>query len=225
MEKETMLGRIVSALISVPAEMLGTLLDLVNRLAGKQGQKTWNNLKHLLRGEFEVKLLPLIQWYSTTTTSATTEQFVAKDKFFNDLIREVKFYGIWDIFQHWFLDGKGKTEEPLDEQELRFGNLTKPAQHLPQKEGDIAIIPELGGEARAETTLTELWDLLIRQANGEDGVLLINGNANIFYIRDVKGVLRSVSVMWCNVAWYVRASSVGDLRGWDVGARIFSRNS
>jgi len=47
-----------------------------------------------------------------------------------------------------------------------------------------------------------------KQKNGEDGVLLNNGYANIFYIRDQNGVLRAVRVYWDDGSWRVYAHGV-----------------
>jgi len=169
------------------------------------------------RAKLEVKLVQILNWIGTTTISATTEKFVAKDKFRKDS-KEVKFYGIWNNFTEWFLSGNGKIEEPIDEKELRYGKLIKSSVDGP-------IVEELGGEAKAETTLTELHDLLKKQANGEEGDLLTNGYANIFYVKDTSGVLRAVYVYWYGGCWDVRARSVEDPHGWLVGSRVFSRNS
>jgi hypothetical protein len=49
--KETMLGRLMSVLASVPASMLGTLVDLVRKLSGDNGDQTHRMLKKMLRGE------------------------------------------------------------------------------------------------------------------------------------------------------------------------------
>lgn len=184
---------------------------LINKLGGIEGAKTF------LRGTVEIVVRKILDMLGTTTTSATTEKFVAKDKFREDS-QEVKFYGIWDNFTNWFLDGNGKIEEPLGEQVLRYGNLTKNSVDGP-------IIEELGCEAKAETTLTELYDLLKKQANGEEGDLLTNGYANIIYVRDISGVLRAVSVAWDGVGWRVYARSVEVPRDWRAGIRVFSRNS
>lgn len=217
MEKETMLGRIIPILTQVPAQMLGTLLDLLNRLVGEKGEETCKNLRHLLRGEFEIKLPALIRWLGTTRTSATTEKFVARDKFCRDS-KEVEFYGIWGNFTDWFLAGDGKIEESIGEQELRYGDLNKDSW-------DSFIIKELGGGTKAETTLTELYDLLKKQANGEEGKLLTNGYANIFYIQDSRSVLRAVYVDWSNGCWSVSASYVQNRHDLRAGSRVFSRNS
>jgi hypothetical protein len=172
------------------------------------------------RAKLEVKLIQILNWLGTTTTSATTEKFVAKEKFVKDS-KEVKFYGIWDNFTNWFLADDGKIEDPISEQMLRYGNLTTSSV-------DGLIIEELGGEAKAETTLSELYDLLKKQAKGEAGEagdLLTNGYANIFYIKDTSSVLRAVGVDWFVVGWSVSAFSVENSFDWNAGGRVFSRNS
>ena len=63
------------------------------------------------------------------------------------------------------------------------------------------------------------------QQNGEKGSLLTNGYANIFYIKDVNGVLRTVRVSWGGGGWYVYAYAVTHPNGWDDGHRVFSRDS
>lgn len=194
---------------------LGTVEAVFNKLGGLEGVEAF------LRGTVEIIMKSIIDWLGTTTTSATTEntteKFVAKKKFRIDS-KEVKFYGIWDNFREWFLSaGDGKTEDPIGEQTLRYGKLTKNSVDGP-------IIEELGGEAKAETTLSDLYDLLKKQANGEKGVLLINGYANIFYIRDQSGVLRSVYAGWSDGGWRVSAISVECPSEWNAGRQVFSRN-
>jgi len=83
----------------------------------------------------------------------------------------------------------------------------------------------LGGEAKAETTLFEMYQLLKKQASGGEGELLTNGYANIFYIKDMSGVLRAVSGNWGDGGWRVYAIAVEDPGDWDAGYRVFSRNS
>ena len=94
---------------------------------------------------------------------------------------------------------------------------------MPRKPGEAAIIPELGGETKVETTLSEMFSLIRKQPDGEEGVLLNNGWANILYIRDQNGVLRAVGVRWGDGGWGVDAGSVEDSGGWDAGHQVFSR--
>jgi hypothetical protein len=121
-------------------------------------------------------------------------------------------------FRSWFLSGEGKIEEPVGDKELRYGKLVKGTVDGP-------IIQELDGEAKAETTLSEVFALMEKQPNREDGVLLTNGWANIFYVKDIEGVLRAVLVDWSGDGWGVGARSVGSPDDWDAGGRVFSRNS
>src|SRR5690606_14742846 len=111
-----------------------------------------------------------------------------------------------------------KTEEPQGGRELRYGDLIKFSPDGP-------IIEELGGEAKAETTLSEMYGLLQKQSKGEDGVLLTDGRVNIFYVKDTSGVLRAVDVHWSGGGWFVSAYPVEFPVGWGVGHRVFSGNS
>lgn len=90
---------------------------------------------------------------------------------------------------------------------------------------DDLIIAELGGEEKAEITLTELFSLMRAQKNGDKGILLTNCNANIFYVRDIENVLCSVCLIWKDNGWYLDAYSIADQRPWGVDFRVFSRGS
>lgn len=173
------------------------------------------------------KLELLLDLVGTVTTSAATSKFVAKDRFVIDTSDEakVKISGFGNNFTKWFLSGDGKTEDPIGEQVLHCYKLRKAAHDVPHEEGERAIIPELGGEAKAETTLSEMFSLMEKQKNGEDGVLLNNGYANIFYIRYQTGVLRTVRVFWNDDGWHVIADSVEYPCRWYYGSQVFSRNS
>ena len=63
------------------------------------------------------------------------------------------------------------------------------------------------------------------QPNGENGNLLNNGWANIFYIKDINGTLRAVHVNWLDDGWFVFAHSVEYPNLWRADYRVFSRNS
>lgn len=153
----------------------------------------------------------------TSTIPATTEKFVARDKFVlgtgSDMAVKISFLG--DNVKSWFL---GKVEGP-------FPRSTLLVSKLAQSSLDEPIIQELGGEEKAEVTLTEIRQLMERQANGEAGTLLTNGFANIFYVRDISGVLRAVCVSWDGDGWRVGANSTSFPYGWGGGRRVFSRNS
>lgn len=170
-----------------------------------------------LRGTVEVVMTKIIDFVGTTTTSATTEKFIAKD-FFTTSNKEVKINNIDDQFTKWFLKGKGKIEDSIKEQELCYRDLRK-------RSVDGLIIEELGGKTKIETTLTELYNLLKRQSNGEESDLLTSGCSSIFFIKDAEGELRAVSVDWFDNGWWIYADPVGDSGDWPDGCRVFARNS
>ena len=173
--------------------------------------------KAFLQGSFEIVRIKIVDVIGTATTSTTADKFVAKDKFITDS-KGIKFKGISGNFTKWFLGGDGKIEEPIGEKVLRYGNLIKHSTDGP-------IMEELGGETKVETSLTELYDLLIKQSNGEEGVLLTNGHANIFWIRDIGGVMRTFFVCWESGYWLVYVYYNMNPRSWSAGTRVFFRSS
>jgi hypothetical protein len=210
----------------------GPLNQLIVNLGGQDGDQWEQQLKQFLRKEpcwtngqvtqvTEPKPTPsILELVSTIVVNATTGKLIAKERFVINTKRNapVKISYLGDNFKAWFLNGDGKTEDPISEQTLRYHKLR-------QSSVDGPIITELGGEAKAETTLSEMFSLMEKQKHGEDGVLLNNGWANIFYIKDGAGVLRAVRVDWCDGGWSVSADSVGNPDRWNVGYQVFSRNS
>ena len=210
----------------------GPLNQLIVNLGGQDGDQWEQQLKQFLRKEpcwtngqvtqvAEPKPTPsILELVSTIVVNATTGKLVAKEKFVRDTGRKakVKISYLGDNFTSWILSDSGKTEDPITEQTLRFHKLR-------QSSVDGPIIAELGGAEKSETTLSEMFALMEKQGKGEDGVLLNNGYANIFYIKDQNGVLRAVRVDWGGGGWFVNAFSVEDPSRWGVGGQVFSRNS
>jgi len=155
----------------------------------------------------------ILEFIGTVKIPATTEKFIAEDRFVIDRSDSapVKIFYLGDNFKKWFL---GKIEKPIEETILR-------CQKLRKSSVDDLIIAELGGKKKAETTLTEMFSLMERQPNDEDGILLTNG---IFYIRDINGVLCAVGCGWDGGGWLVYASSVDASVRWFGGSQVFSRN-
>ena len=210
----------------------GPLNQLIVNLGGQDGDQWEQQLKQFLRKEpcwtngnvtqvAQPKPTPsILELVSTVVVPATTGNLVAKEKFVRDTGRKakVKISYLGDNFTEWFLSVSGKTEDPITEQALRYHKLR-------QSSVDGPIIAELGGAEKSETTLSEMFALMEKQGKGEDGVLLNNGYANIFYIKDQNAVLRAVYVYWGGDGWDVLARSVvGPIR-WLGGYQVFSRNS
>jgi hypothetical protein len=226
------LGSLMRVLVTVPEDRLGLIQDFANKLAGSDGdtwfrqgklffrkEPCWTNgqVTHVAKPKPTPSILELV---STIVVSATTSKLVAKDKFVRDTGRKakVKISYLGDNFILWFLNGDGKTEDPISEQTLCYHKLR-------QSSMDGPIIAELGGAEKSEMTLSEIFSLMEKQGKGEDGVLLNNGKANIFCIKDSAGVLRTVLVSWFAAGWDIGARSVGSPLVWAGGCQAFSRNS
>lgn len=180
----------------------------------------------------ESSLLTLIG----TVKVQPTKRFVARDFFKVNTKKTapVKISYLSNNFKELFLD-KGEERPSASEAIPGDGPYRTPGvqnnnteialryQTLNQGSVDGPIIVELGGENRSETTLAEVFALMQKQANSEQGALLINGCANIFYVRDASGVLCAVGVHWDGDGWRVGACSVGNPDEWYAGCRVFSR--
>ncbi|MEK7607325.1 MAG: hypothetical protein AAB484_00130 [Patescibacteria group bacterium] len=231
---QDILGSLMRVLVTVPKNRLGLVLDIAHKfsLSDTEGEMWELNGKKFLRKEpcwskgkitqvMEQKpTSSIIEFISTIVVSATTSKFVAKEKFVCDTgcKAKVKISYLGGNFTEWFLSGNGKTEDPISEQKLRYHKLL-------QSLLDGPIITELGGEAKAETTLSELFSLMEKQGKGGHGVFFINGYANIFYVMDQNGMLRTVYVCWFDDGWNIYARPLEDMRRWKDGLQVFSRIS
>lgn len=130
----------------------------------------------------------------------------------NTAVAKVSVLG--DNFKNWFLT------------EVEGGpvGITLSYHQLLRKSVDELIIKELGGEAKVEASLVVVWHLMCQQRNREPGVLITNGEFNVFYVLDVDNVLRAVVVSWHGGGWDVSALSLMSPSGWDAGCRVFSHN-
>lgn len=183
---------------------LGQIEAIINKLGGMHGVKCF------LSGELVVKAAELLRNVAGAIPVSAILKFVVADKFTkNNKIVRFAYFG--DNFKRVML---GKVEENVSCAMLNVHTLVKASLDAP-------ILTELGN--RAETTLAYLHELLSKQPNGEDGVLLTNGYANIFYIRGTDDNFWAASAYWCGDGWGVYAYSVGYPRGWDAGSAVFSR--
>ena len=157
----------------------------------------------------------LLKSLGTVFIPATTERFVVKEKFVVNIEdnAQVKISYLGNNFEEWFF---GKVEEPAAVTTLRYAKLLKSSVDGP-------ILVEVGD--RAEVLLSQIFTLIEQQKNGESSVLLDNGYANIFYVRDASLALRAVLVDWDGDGWSVGAGSVDDPHAWSGDDQVFSRNS
>lgn len=172
----------------------------------------WERFQQIKKGVLTlvVKGSDLLKQVTTVAVRAV-KKFSAQNTF-GAAKPAIKLWYLGDNFKQYFL---GKVEKNVPAITLAAHQLTKASVDAP-------VLAELGD--RAETSLAHLWELLTKQANGEAGVLLTNGYANIFYIKDADGTLWAVLAFWhAGRGWRVSARSVGDPRRWRAGRQVFSR--
>jgi hypothetical protein len=151
----------------------------------------------------------LLEAVDTATIPASAQPFAVRDQF--ERPAGVKFSTVWNEFKKRFY---GKVEGPSPEARMRKYRLLAITPDAP-------IIAELGGEAVVETTVSAAFWLVGRQGRGQPGILQINGYANIFYVRDQKGILCAVRIGWDEEGWVIDAISVDDPLAWNGKHEIF----
>ncbi|TSC83492.1 MAG: hypothetical protein G01um101417_543 [Parcubacteria group bacterium Gr01-1014_17] len=159
------------------------------------------------------KETPLLE-FVTSVTVPGVDKFIAADHFkHGETVDGVRCY-LWEDFQKHFL---GKTEENVAGCDIRIHKLLKGSR-------DLGIRSEIG-EEKEEIKLANLWSMLKLQSKGESGALLINGYANIFYVRDTEGTLWAVSAYWRADyrEWRLFAYSIGYQNEWSAGYQVCSR--
>jgi hypothetical protein len=109
-----------------------------------------------------------------------------------------------------------KVEEPTQETKLCYSR----TRHIST---DKEIVAELGD--KKETKLAQLCALLKLQGNREEGALLTESinTPNIFYIRDVNGMLNMVQVGWDLRGWAIAATKFDPKHYHHAGERVFSK--
>lgn len=203
---------------------LGRIEAVWNKLGGEEG------VDRFLAGELivvekatmqppsEPKKKPL-EFISMVSIPARATPFVARDHFMVNAAEDaaVKISFVEEDFANYFL--KSHTgESPTAEFKLMVHRLSKVIV------GD-SIITELGGEGILEVPLSAVFSLMETQGKGEDGTLLTNRHANIFYVRDRAGALCVVGVRWLHGGWGVHAYPLEFSRKWFPGDQVFFRNS
>lgn len=204
----------------------GLLKDLCVKL-DKDPTKWEPALGRLLREEnpWEKLKFSILEPLKVVAELSKVDCFCAKDAFAitpdqDRKTAELVIGYLGSNFENVFLGDDCKIEENISEATIKVFKLNKDSVDRP-------IIAELGGEEVVETTLAHIYELMRRQGRGQEGILLVNGYANIFYVRDAKGILWAVYCNWVFVSdyWVVYARSVADSDGWCAGRRVLARDS
>lgn len=195
----------------------GLLSDLMDANFGQVNRDEFRKVLGLIPVEPKPAPVPQpILAHVTVVEVAGIGKFTAADHFKEDTSKKATVAIGWlgDNFKSHFL---GKIEENVPATTLRVHCLTRDSL-------DKDIRAELTPETE-ETTLTCLWNLLSKQPRGQKGILLTDGRANVFYIKDARGNLWAVGAGWDSPdgRWRVHAPSVTDPRGWLEGDQVFSR--
>lgn len=158
------------------------------------------------------KAVAVLALIATATASAVTERMDP-----NDFFQDCPGLYIFDDFK------------------IRVLPALRPFDSAPKADFSVSRLKQAANDTKIRKELSEnhlaewyhIATLITQQKNGEEGVLLTNGYANIFYMLGVNGEVFTVSVRWLSHVreWRVRAWQLGGRGQWFAGYQVFSRNS
>lgn len=139
------------------------------------------------------------------------------EKFNAKLFFQTKNFWFGDNFQKWILPKISKTVPVFQGKTAHFD--------LPTGMNDREIQKNLTNKNpfSVDEFVSVIQNKILKQPNGEDGELLNNGRANIFYVDLGDGTVVAVNVLWFSDGrtWDFRAHDLDDDR-WSAGFRAFS---
>jgi hypothetical protein len=141
----------------------------------------------------------------------TKDDFVVKEKFvvnYNEWGAPVKIFMINDEFLQWFGE---KVEKPRRKTKLYCYRLKQPS-NIGQ------IVCDLGGCEEIATKFSIIYSLMERHHSNRFffswGDLISNGPTNVFFIRDINGILRIIDMHWSSYGWTIWARPLSESRSW-----------
>jgi len=199
-------------------QIAGPLKDLLDKLSGAEGSEWVEALKKFLRKENPwpqvQKAAPDLLQLITTVTIPAIKTFSPEGRFQVGERDGVKIGWVGDNAKRLM---RGMVEEAVEQTTLRIHTLKEPSSDGP-------IIAELGGEEVITTTWGQMYEMMRRQGHGQEGNLLTNGYANIFYIKCSDGIW-AVCCRWRSryADWRVGANPVTFPLRWGAGCQVASR--
>jgi hypothetical protein len=150
--------------------------------------------------------------YVTSVQVPGIKRFVAADAFGPNNPAGIKFR-LSNIFQWLFL---GRFVRGVEPETIEIYRLEKRAWYL-------EIRANCPGDYLIE--LAHFYKLIEAQANGEKGLLLVDGQVNIAYVENDEEAPWTVCAAWnlLNCEWQVGACPIFSLGEWDRGSRVLSR--
>ena len=161
---------------------------------------------------------PSLMFETTVIKRPGIDEFLPSHAFVVDVAPEatIKISHRDKHFVSAFVEGETPLKVFPASQRIRYAKLQTFMNHGP-------IIQALGGEGRCTTSLVDIFLLLLKQGDGQPGVLLTNGFGNCFYSLDRRNAPRVIRVIWDAGGWNISGLSRDMRQGWHAGYQVFAR--
>lgn len=198
---------------AVGSEVLGLLKDLITKLLGNKGKEWLEALKKFLRKE-NPWLIAMLQFVKIIELPAIGT-FKPEDHIKVTPARECKTAKVVVAYVSDNIKAliKGRSEPDEKKAGIRIHKLCKASI-------DALILAELGENVKMG--FNRVFQMLEKQGHGQEGDLLVDGRANIFYI---EGTDWAVFCRWSSDlgGWSFGGDLILRLCTWDAGSQVVSR--
>ncbi len=192
---------------------VGQLNAMVKKLIEQVGE---DGPKLLLQNRLKIEvMIPQVVNPVDTIKIGRRDYIFDAREFFILNLEKIRISNLWHSFQDMFFEDDRYYEDPELKHKISYGDLAK-------KSVDSEIIEEFACDNKFTVKLSDIAYFLLRQPTGKErGVLLTNSLPNIFYTKDKKGLICSVSVRLDDEGWDISANSFAFRNEWIAGARVF----
>lgn len=192
---------------------MGQMEACINRMGGLP------NFLDFIGGQGRIVFESVLSFSHTIVLPAQPAFSAHEQLFINECHPQgVSVAQTWNNFIHPFLN---KVERPTEKTGLVFHKIGAVCT-------EERIISQLVANkmGKIDITLSQLFALLLKQGNGEEGDLLLPNKDNRCYILDVGGNLQAVNARWSRTCkgWLLSAHEADSPHKWENNGQVITRN-
>lgn len=222
-----MLGKIMKLVVMVREDYLGTLVDLLEKVAGKDAENWVKNLRLFLRKEtvdWDKKVISFLRIVKSGISLGLTPSAKTVDCFQEGFAFRDSDIDSWMTDQVPAVEGGVIVCHELTEDGHTFMEMAHELLSLKTSSDEASIAKSLFEQGKT-FSLKQVEELHKRFVAGETEIgFNTNGYANLFLVHDEKGRVFVLRVGLGSRGWRLFVDKLGRSDGWSREIRLFSRN-
>ena len=196
------------------------------KMAARRANATGADLKAFTVGDTFARILPVLRGLGEVVMAkrlrhvgAVSFPALRKNHDPREFFQNRDGLYVWNDFRNQILPVASPMKKRTPKAKISIFDLTVAMtdEEIETELGDAHIFEDTG------IACAYLKEMLTRQKSGEEGDLLVNGYANILYVRGVNSEVFAVHVHWdaASRGWHVHAFRLDDCH-WCAGDRVLS---